>query len=132
LTWVMTWVLPAGGLVMSIRDKDRPLLVVSLAMAIVTLITNKPYLGWTRYTWDPMLLGIALVAGAILLRRWLSTGPEGARHGFTASRIVDGKDPLLTVLSAAPFPIKAHTPAPAPPSGFDGGRSGGAGGGGSF
>jgi hypothetical protein len=132
LTWVMIWVLPAGGLVMSIRDKDRPLLVVSLAMAIVTLITNKPYLGWTRYTWDPMLLGIALVAGAVVLRRWLSTGPEGARHGFTASRIVDGKDPLLTVLSAAPFPIKTHTHEPAPPSGFDGGRSGGAGGGGSF
>jgi hypothetical protein len=133
-TWVMTWVLPAAGLVLSIRAKDRPLIVVSLAMAIVTLVTNKPYLGWTRYTWDPMLLGIVLMAGAVVLRRWLSSGPTGARYGFTATRVVRGGDSLLTVLSAAPFPVKAHAPAAAPPGsgGFDGGRSGGAGAGGSF
>jgi hypothetical protein len=133
-SWVMTWVLPATGLVLSIRAKDRPLLVVSLAMAIVTLVTNKPYLGWTRYTWDPMLLGIVLMAGAVVLRRWLSSGPAGARHGFTATRVVRGGDSLLTVLSAAPFPVKAHAPAapPAASGGFDGGRSGGAGAGGSF
>jgi hypothetical protein len=133
-TWVMTWVLPAGGLAMSIRDKDRPLLVVSLAMAIVTLVTNKPYLGWTRHTWDPMLLGVALIAVALVVRRWLSSGPDGARYGFTARRIVKGKDPMLAVLSAAPFPVQPHTPPAAPPptAGFDGGRSGGAGAGGSF
>jgi hypothetical protein len=133
-TWVMTWVLPAAGLVLSIRAKDRPLIVVSLAMAIVTLVTNKPYLGWTRYTWDPMLLGIVLMAGAVVLRRWLSSGPTGARYGFTAARVVRGGDSLLTVLSAAPFPVKAHAPAAAPAAsgGFDGGRSGGAGAGGSF
>jgi hypothetical protein len=133
-SWVMTWVLPAAGLVLSIRAKDRPLLVVSLAMAIGTLVTNKPYLGWTRYTWDPMLLGIVLMAGAVVLRRWLSSGPAGARYGFNATRVVSGGDSLLTVLSAAPFPVKAHAPtaAPAASGGFDGGRSGGAGAGGSF
>jgi hypothetical protein len=133
-TWAATWVLPAGGLVMSLRDKDRPLLVVSLAMAIVTLVTNKPYLGWTRHTWDPMLLGVALIAVALVVRRWLSSGPDSARYGFTARRIVKGKDPMLTVLSAAPFPAQPHTPPAAPPAntGFDGGRSGGAGAGGSF
>jgi hypothetical protein len=134
LTWVLTWVLPVAGLVLSLREKDRPLIIVSLAMAIVTLATNKPYLGWERQTWDPMLLGVVLVAVALGLRRWLSRGPDAARHGFTAARLVVGKDPVLAVLSAAPLPIKAHTHAPAPtaPSGFDGGRSGGAGGGGSF
>jgi len=134
LTWVLTWILPAVGLVLGIGNKDRPLIIVSLAMAIVTLITNKPYLGWERHTWDPMLLGAALMAIALGLRRWLSGGRDAARYGFTATRIVVGRDPVLAVLSAAPFPIKAHTHAPPPPapSGFDGGRSGGAGGGGSF
>jgi hypothetical protein len=134
LTWVLTWLLPAAGLALGIRDKDRPLLIVSVALAIVTLTTNKPYLGWERHTWDPMMLGAALMAVAVGLRRWLSGGRDAARHGFTAARIVVGKDPVLSVLSAAPFPIKAHTHVPAPPapSGFDGGRSGGAGGGGSF
>jgi hypothetical protein len=103
-------------------------------MAIVTLTTNKPYLGWERHTWDPMLLGAALMAIALGLRRWLSGGRDAARYGFTATRIVVGRDPVLAVLSAAPFPMKTHTHAAAPPapSGFDGGRSGGAGGGGSF
>jgi hypothetical protein len=134
LTWVLTWILPAVGLVLGIREKDRPLLIVSVATAILTLVTNKPYLGWERHTWDPMLLGVALMAIALGLRRWLSSGPNAARHGFTATRIVVGTDPLLSVLSAAPLPMKAHTQAPAPPapSGFDGGRSGGAGSGGSF
>jgi hypothetical protein len=134
LTWVLTWVLPVAGLIVSLREKDRPLITVSLAMAIVTLATNKPYLGWERRPWDPMLLGVLLIAVALGLRRWLSRGPDAARHGFTAARLVAGKDPVLAVLSAAPIPIKAQTHAPAPtaPSGFDGGRSGGAGGGGSF
>jgi hypothetical protein len=134
LTWVFTWVLPVAGLVLSLREKDRQLITVSLAMAIVTLATNKPYLGWERQTWDPMLLGVLLIAVALGFRRWLSRGPDAARHGFTAARLVVGKDPVLAVLSAAPIPIKAHTHAPAPtaPSGFDRGRSGGAGGGGSF
>jgi hypothetical protein len=134
LTWVLTWILPAAGLVLGVRDKDRPLLMVSVAMAIVTLVTNKPYLGWERHTWDPMLLGVLLIAVAVVLRRWLSTGADGARYGFTAARIFREKDSVLTLLSAAPFPVKphAHAPAPTPPSGFDGGRSGGAGGGAGF
>jgi hypothetical protein len=134
LTWVLTWTLPAIGLVLGIREKDRSLIIVSLAMSTVTLATNKPYFGWPRHTWDPMLLGVALMAVALGSRRWLSRGPDAVRHGFTATRVVVREDPLLSVLSAAPLPIKAHThaPAPAASSGFDGGRSGGAGAGGSF
>src|SRR5215475_8745523 len=86
-TWIMTWLLPAVGLFLAVRDKDRPLLIVSVAMAIGTLISNKPYLGWTRHEWDPMLLGVLLTAVAVALRRWLSNGPDGARYGFTAARI---------------------------------------------
>ena len=133
-TWIVTWLLPTVGLFLGMRHKDRPLLIVSVAMAIGTLVSNKPYLGWTRHEWDPMLLGVLLIAVAVALRRWLSNGPDGVRYGFTAARIFRDKDSALTLLSAAPFPVKPHIHAPAPtaPSGFDGGRSGGAGGGGSF
>jgi hypothetical protein len=134
LTWALTWILPIVGLVLGVRDKDRPLLIVGAAMTIVTLATNKPYLGWERHTWDPLLLGVGLIAAALGLRRWLASGPDGARDGFTATRIVVAQDPLLAVLSAAPFPanVHLHSPASTAHSGFDGGRSGGAGGGGSF
>src|SRR5204862_4927223 len=44
-TYAMTWVLPLIGFYLALRDKDRPFLDVSLALSIVTLITNKPYLG---------------------------------------------------------------------------------------
>ena len=47
-TYAMIWLLPIVGLRWSIREKDRALLDVSLAMALVTLVTNKPYLGWPR------------------------------------------------------------------------------------
>jgi hypothetical protein len=120
------------SLVLSLREKDRPLLMVSVAMAIVTLATNKPYLGWERRTWDPMLLGALLIGVALALRRWLSRGPDGARYGYTGAKILAGRDPVLTVLSAAPFPVHPQAPAAAPPAGFDGGRSGGGGASGSF
>jgi hypothetical protein len=131
-TWILTWVLPVVGLVLSLREKDRRLLTVSLAMSILTLITNKPYLEWTRHTWDPMLLGALLVGVALALRRWLSSGPDGSRHGFVATQILRGVDPVLTVLSSAPVQPHPHAPTQAPPPSFDGGRSGGAGAGGSF
>ena len=57
-TYVVTWVLPLVGLRLGVREKDRALMDVSLVMALVTLLTNKPYLGWPRQTWDPIVLGV--------------------------------------------------------------------------
>ena len=42
------WILPIAGLGMGLRDRDRDLIDVSLVLMLVTLITNKPYLGWAR------------------------------------------------------------------------------------
>ena len=50
----------------------------SLAMVMATLATNKPYLGWEHHTWDPMLLGVFLVAAA-------SASGAGCRAGLMAS-----------------------------------------------
>jgi hypothetical protein len=55
---------------------------VGAITAILTLVTNKPYLGWQRHTWDPMLLGALLIGVPLLIRRWLAKGPGGIRHDF--------------------------------------------------
>jgi hypothetical protein len=129
-TYGMTFVLPIVGLVFGIREKDRPLLNISILMAIVTLVTNKSYLGWMRYEWDPILLGVALMVVAVGLRRWLSNGPQGQRNGFTVTPVVTDQKALLAVLSAVPFGMTGHAPSSSAGSqpGFDGGRSGGGGG----
>jgi hypothetical protein len=135
-TYAMTWILPAAGAWLSIRDRDRPLLDASMVMAMATLVTNKPYLGLERKPWDPILFGLLLIGGAIVVRRWLASGEGGSRNGFTATRILrSDRDRLAAVgiASAAFHPAPTHTHADPPaPDPFDGGRSGGAGGGASF
>lgn len=137
-TYAMIWALPAAGLWLSIRDRDRPLLDVSLVMTLATLLTNKPYLGFARRPWDPILLGLLLTGVAILLRRWLASGEDGTRNGFTAARLLrSDKDTRAAVaIASAAFheaPTRSHAD-PSPPDPFKGGggRSGGGGAGGSF
>lgn len=132
-TYVMTRVLPLVGLRLGIREKDRALLDISIVMALVTLITNKPYLGWPRHTWDPVLLGVFLMAFALILRRWLSSGAE--RGGFTPARILSDDARVPSVLRATSAAFQPDIPSPRPdhrPPDFDGGRSGGGGGGTAF
>ena len=133
-TYAMTLVLPAVGLVVSLRERDRALLDVSIVIAIATLVTNKPYLGWPRHEWDPIVLGVVLLAVVFGVRRWLSAAPDGHRRGITTTKEGPDQRALLTLLSAVPFGTHPHAPASsqASPSTFDGGRSGGAGGGGTF
>jgi hypothetical protein len=138
-TYAAIWVLPLVGLGLGIREKDRELMDVSLVLALVTLATNKPYLGWPRHTWDPSLLGVVLIAIAIAVRRWLSKGPGAERHGFTPARLLDKDRAALSMVSTASafahpdiHPRAAPSPAePAAPD-FGGGRSGGGGGGDTF
>jgi hypothetical protein len=138
-TYAMIWILPAAGVWLSIRDRDRPLLDASLVLALATLATNKPYLGLPRKTWDPILLGLLLMGAAIVLRRWLASGEDGSKHGFIATRLLRSDDDTLATLGTASaalhaLPAHPHSPAPEPPppDAFQGGRSGGGGGGASY
>ena len=90
-TWVLIWCLPPIVLMRGLHRKDRFVIAMGAITAILTLVTNKPYLGWPRHTWDPMLLGALLIGIALLTRRWLAGGPGGIRHGFTLQRL-SGKD----------------------------------------
>jgi hypothetical protein len=132
-TYVCTWLMPAAGLLLAVREKDRPLLTVSLVLAFTTLATNKPYLGMSRESWDPILFGALLVVAATGVRRWLARGPGAQRGAFTAERILErDRDWLRTLATASaawPHDVGAALPAESPPSQFDGGRSGGGGGG---
>ena len=110
---------------------------VSIAMALATLVTNKPYLGFTRKPWDPILFGLLLMSIAILVKRWLTTGPDGQRHGFTPARLLAGDKRIMTVIATASSVMQPNIPpsgtAPAAPQPqFGGGRSGGAGASGEF
>jgi hypothetical protein len=129
-TYVLIWLLPAAGLTIAIRERDRQLLAANLVMALVTLVTNKPYLGWTRTSWDPMLLGAMLTAVAIVIRRWLSRGEAGQRAGFTSVPLLEVDREGLRPLGAISFVVQPHAAAAHSvhsDGGFDGGRSGGGG-----
>jgi hypothetical protein len=130
-TWVLTWCLPPLILTRGVRQKDRFIIAVGAMTAVLTLATNKPYLGWQRHTWDPMLLGIALTGVALFLRRWLAQGPDGVRHGFTAARLSEKDKHAMSVGSAVLGLITPQSITPTPhPTGPDSRFGGGSGGGG--
>jgi hypothetical protein len=134
-TWVLIWCLPPIVLARGIRQKDRFVIAMGAIIALLTFVSNKPYLGWPRHTWDPMLLGILLTGFAVLLRRWLTRGPGGIRHSFTAARL-SGKDKQwIDAGSTVTGLLSPQAPAPQPSSPefrFGGGQSGGGGAGGDF
>jgi hypothetical protein len=133
LTYTLTWVLPAVGLWVAIRERDRALLGVNLIIAIVTLLTHKSYLHWVRHTWDPVVFGIMLMAIALGLRRWLAAGPGGTRNGYTPQRLLEQDRAALSVLGAVSLGVQpVGAPSPASPDTFSGGRSGGGGAGASY
>jgi hypothetical protein len=136
-TWVLIWCLPPLILTRGVRQKDRFIIAVGAMTTVLTLVTNKPYLGWQRHTWDPILLGIALTGVSLFLRRWLALGSDGVRHGFTAARL-SGKDKHTMSVGSAVLGLitpQSITPTPQPTNPdfrFGGGGSGGGGATGDF
>ncbi len=136
-TYAAIWIIPAAALADAIRAKDRALITVGVALGLVTLATNKPYLGIARQTWDPMLLGILLTGVAVVVRRWLASGAGGQRGGYTPSRVFQRDRHLLAALAnvSVAWNDRVHQAPAGPaaaPSQFEGGRSGGGGGGATY
>ena len=134
-SWVVTWLLPLLIGRAAVTERDPLLLRVAMAAGLASLLTNKAYLGLPRQPWDPMVLGVVLTGIALVLRRWLSTGPGGERHGFTARPLVQSDSATIQLASLAsvavqPAPTR-QVSAPEDPT-FSGGRSGGAGAGSEF
>lgn len=136
-TWVLIWCLPPVILARGVRQKDHFVIAVGTIAAILAFVTNKPYLGWQRHTWDPILLGILLTGVALYIRRWLARGPGGIRHGFTAARLSGRDKRWMSIGSAAlglvsPQSITPSAQTKSPDVRFGGGASGGGGAGGDF
>jgi hypothetical protein len=136
-TWVLIWCLPPIVLARGIRRKDRSVMAVGTIVAILTLVSNKPYLGWPRHTWDPMFLGVLLTGVAFFIRGWLARGPGGIRHGFTAGRLSGKDEHWMNVGSSVFGLLSPHSMTPGPQTSnpdvrFGGGQSGGGGAGGDF
>lgn len=133
-TYGAVWVLPAVGLFLAIRDRHRLMLDVNIVLAIVTMMSNKPYLGAAQKPWDPILFGVLLITVAIGLRRWLASGANATRHGFVAHRLLASERERLALVGTAsvfaPGAPPAHTHES--PAIGGGGRSGGAGASGKF
>jgi len=132
-TWVLIWCVPAVVLARGIRQKDRFVMAVGGVVSIVTFVTNKPYLGWTRHTWDPMILGVVLTGVVLWIRRWLARGPDGVRAGFTAARLSAKDKEWMNLTSSVLGLVSApSTPTHGEDFRFGGGASGGGGAGGEF
>ena len=135
ITYVLIWMMPAAGLWIAVRERHRLLLDLNIVLAVVTLLSNKPYLRAIRQPWDPIVFGMLLIAVALGLRRWLASGEGGARNGLVAFRLLASeRDRLAAAGSATALQHELHPQHSAKPTepGFGGGRSGGAGGSGSF
>ncbi|HEX8894677.1 MAG TPA: hypothetical protein VF783_15210, partial [Terriglobales bacterium] len=118
-TWLLIWVLPPVILARGVRQKDRFVIAVGAIAAILTLVSNQPYLGWPRHTWDPMLLGILLAGTALFIQRWFAHGPGGIRHGFTAARLsghnkhwMNAVSPVLGLVTPQAIPPAPQTSSP--------------------
>jgi hypothetical protein len=136
-TWVLIWCLPPIVLTRGIRQKDRFVIAVGAIVSILTFVSNKPYLGWPRHTWDPIILGILLTGVAVFIRRWLARGPSGIRHGFTAARLSAKDKDWMNAGSAVFGLLTPQSITPAAQTGskdfrFGGGASGGGGATGDF
>ncbi len=104
---------------------------VSLIAGLLTLATNKDYLGFKHYAWDPAIFGAVLIIAAIVIMRWLANGGREARNGFTAQNLLKPENHgiNLAAIGAAVLPgaIHANLPPASPDKPFDGGQSGGGG-----
>jgi hypothetical protein len=131
MTYGLTFLIPALGLYHGLKSRKRIVINVSLIAALLTLATNKDYLGFKHYAWDPAVLGIVMVVAAVVIMRWLANGGREARNGFTAQNLLKPESHGINLadLAAAVLPgaIQANLPPASPDKPFAGGQSGGGG-----
>jgi hypothetical protein len=127
LSYALTFLIPLAGLAAGIRTRRRALLIASSAGLILALSTNKDYLGFQHYAWDPAVLGLLLIVVSTALERRL----KKEWHGYTAEQLLSPATHGLEAASVAAgvagiAPAAAVTPGESGPN-FGGGASGGGG-----
>jgi hypothetical protein len=127
LSYILTFLIPLAGLAAGIKTRRRALLIASAAGLILALSTNKDYLGFRHYAWDPAVLGALLIGISIALERRLKEEWNGytakqlqspASHGLEAGAVAAGVAGITPAANASPGEGGAA---------FGGGSSGGGG-----
>jgi hypothetical protein len=130
-TYGLTFLVPVLGLYHGLHKRKRIIINVSLIASLLTLATNKDYLGLKHYSWDPVILGVTMVVGAIIITRWLDNGDKEMRNGFTAQSLLKPEDYGINLadIGAAALPGALGAPPQEPQADrpFEGGQSGGGG-----
>jgi len=85
LAVVATALVPAVLLALGLRGRCYPLLLLGAGTAVASLVTLRWYVHLAPLWVVLVVSGILLVAVVFALRRYLESGPEGERHGFTAA-----------------------------------------------
>jgi hypothetical protein len=104
---VATALLPLAVLFWGLRGRRRVTIDLAVLMGAASAVTLRAYVQiaplWVILSGS----GLLLVAGALLLIRFLEGGPEGERSGFTAASLVDERRreqllPVVAALAATP------------------------------
>ncbi len=131
ISYILTFVIPATGILWGIKSRKRLVLSAGLVLTCITLATNKSYLGMTRYAWDPAIMGIMLVVLSVMIQKWLDSGPDQKRQGYTAVNLLKPEDRGISLEDVAaamtPGAIADQQPGVKQGSFFEDGKSGGGG-----
>jgi hypothetical protein len=135
LSILATALVPAAFLGLGLRQRRRPLLLLGLAAGAVSLATFYYYAEpgplWLFLT----LCGLAAIAAALAIRRFLDAAPDHERGGFTAEPLFDDPEAgerLETAASVVTLTPEARAAHEEPGFKGEGGEFGGGGASGSW
>jgi MFS family permease len=84
-----TALLPLVYLALGLRSRRWIFLILGLGTGIASLVTLRAYVHVAPLWVELTVLGALLIAGVAVLRRYLDSGPEKERHGFTAEPLFE-------------------------------------------
>jgi hypothetical protein len=130
LSILATALLPPALFLIGWRRREPLLLYAGLLLIGASIATIRLYRQVMPLSFALILIGVACLALALGLRRWLRSGDKGERDGFTADPLFDNTnrtEAIRSVVAMASFTPAAQPPASRPA--FEGGGGGFGGGG---
>jgi hypothetical protein len=106
-----TALVPALVVAFGLRTRRVPILDLGLLLAAVSLVTLRFYVHVAPLWVVLVVSGLGALGSVLALRRWLASGPGGARAGFTGLPLFD--DPRRRHAAEVMGAIATFSPAPA-------------------
>src|SRR5262249_33562807 len=130
--YVICWAIAAATATIAVRRRRRTMLHAGMAMLALSFVTNKPYFGLARKSWDPILFGLLVAGVGAIAYRLLNDADRRSRSRITTDNALKPRSYGFDLASVG---VAIAGPMQAPSAGqqaFGGGRSGGGGAQGSF